>query len=1035
MNRINVLKFLHSKFKYGALSAVFIMVLSILGSTSALGQSTISGVVTDASSKPIQGVTVLVKNANTGAITDAEGKFSLSAKTTDVLEFSFLSFETQEILVGNQTVFTVQMKQNSEALEGVIAIGYGTQKKSHLTGSISKIENKTLDQIPIGRVDDALTGQITGVNIQMTNPSAGEAPTIKVRGQGSISFDASPLIVVDGIAVGSDPDYLSSLDMNDVASIEVLKDAASSSIYGSRGANGIIMITTKGGVEGPTQFSYNSYVGIKSVPHRDVLPSLSDWFAQTEGEAQIAARREYIEKFGEGTDWEKVMFDGGLITSHSVSASGGTKNTKFMTSLSYLNDQGVLLTDNFEKLNFRLNLDTRINDRVSFGVVLNPSTTEQRRFPIGVHDALRQNPWLPLYLTEDNIKYVNRTRENGAYANAKVGDYAMERMFDDFDLIANAPDPGNSGTDISSTSNQSALAKVLERDRRRFQTKIFTNAYLNINLTDNLFFKQNIGGDLRFSKDENWAGVQSSRNFAGGTEASRSTSDQVHAISESTLNFSKIINTNHELNAVGGFAFESWNRDYSSIDAAGYSNDLIKTIPAANVVGASTSKTSEALASFLSRVNYAYADKYLVSLSARWDGSSKFGPDNKYGFFPAASVGWNIAKEDFMNSVTMISDFKGRLSYGVSGSNSGIGEYDYIGLISPVGTALGGNTTNGYNATNISNSELGWEKLKEVNIGFDVALYKGKIGATADFYNRTSSELLLDLPVPAVTGFQTALVNKGIVENKGFELELFANPLKSKTTKWRTSVLLTHNKNTLVDFAGASGLISIVDDKRPAEWVAIEGNPISSFYGYVVSGEEIDPQYIKNPFYPIGGQTQDIYVRDLNGDGVIDTDDRTVLGSPYPDYIYSWNNTVSYAGFDLTLMFQGSQGAEVRNIASQYINNEFAGDQDYIATFPDADKVVQRIYTSDDIQDADYFALRNLNLGYTFKKASIGKIGLGGLRLYVGGQNLMYVMAKNYVGYNPEGIDQGADNPLTYGYQRGPAPIYRTISFGVNVKL
>ena len=437
----------------------------------------------------------------------------------------------------------------------------------------------------------------------------------------------------------------------------------------------------------------------------------------------------------------------------------------------------------------------------------------------------------------------------------------------------------------------------------------------------------------------------------------------------------------------------------------------------------------------MSRVNYAYADKYLVSLSARWDGSSKFGPDNKYGFFPAASVGWNIAKEDFMNSVTMISDFKGRLSYGVSGSNSGIGEYDYIGLISPVGTALGGNTTNGYNATNISNSELGWEKLKEVNIGFDVALYKGKIGATADFYNRTSSELLLDLPVPAVTGFQTALVNKGIVENKGFELELFANPLKSKTTKWRTSVLLTHNKNTLVDFAGASGLISIVDDKRPAEWVAIEGNPISSFYGYVVSGEEIDPQYIKNPFYPIGGQTQDIYVRDLNGDGVIDTDDRTVLGSPYPDYIYSWNNTVSYAGFDLTLMFQGSQGAEVRNIASQYINNEFAGDQDYIATFPDADKVVQRIYTSDDIQDADYFALRNLNLGYTFKKASIGKIGLGGLRLYVGGQNLMYVMAKNYVGYNPEGIDQGADNPLTYGYQRGPAPIYRTISFGVNVKL
>lgn len=1034
MNKINVLKFLHSKFKYGALSAVFIMVLSILGSTSALGQSTISGVVTDASSKPIQGVTVLVKNANTGAITDAEGKFSLSAKTTDVLEFSFLSFETQEILVGNQTVFTVQMKQNSEALEGVIAIGYGTQKKSHLTGSISKVENKTLDQIPIGRVDDALVGQITGVNIQMTNPAAGEAPVIKVRGQGSISFDAAPLIVVDGIAVGSDPDYLSSLDMNDVASIEVLKDAASSSIYGSRGANGIIMITTKAGKEGPTQFSYNSYVGIKSVKSRDYIGNLSDWMAETEDVEAVAARREYIQKFGEGTKWDEVMFDGGLITNHSLSASGGTKNTKFRTSLSYLNDQGVLLTDNYEKLNFRLNLDTKISERVSFGVVLNPSMTEQRRFPIGVHDALRQNPWLPLYITEENIQYVNRTRENGAYADTKVGDYAMERMFDDFDLIAGAPDPNNAGTDISSTSNQSALAKVLERDRRRYQTKIFSNAYLNINLTDNLFFKQSIGGDLRFSKDENWAGVESSRNGAGGTESSISTSDNVHAISESTLNFNKTFNTLHDLSAVGGFAFESWNRSYSAISAGGYSNDLIQTIPAANVLGASTSKAQEALVSFISRVNYAYADKYLLSLTARWDGSSKFGPDNKYGFFPAASFGWNVAKEDFMNSLTAVSDLKARVSYGISGSNSGIGEYDYIGLLSPVGTALGGETI-GYNPLNISNRELGWEKLKEVNLGFDLALYKGKMGVTADFYNRTSSDLLLDLPVPAVTGFQSALVNRGIVENKGFELEVFANPLKSKTIKWRTSALLTHNQNTLIDFAGSSGLISIVDDKRPAEWVALEGSPISSFYGYVVSGEQIAPEYLNNPFYPIGGQSQDIYVKDLNGDGVIDTDDRTELGSPYPDFIYSWNNTVSYAGFDLTVMFQGSQGAEVRNISSQYINNEFSSSQDYVTGFEDADLVVERIFTSDDIQDADYFALRNLNLGYTFKKEVMSKIGMRGLRVYVGGQNLIYRMAKNYEGYNPEGIDQGLGNPLTYGYQRGPAPIYRTVSLGLNVNL
>ena len=1034
MKKINLRNFKKRYSKAMVKSIVLGFFLMFGFSNTSYAQTTVTGTVTNDSNEPVQGVAVYVQNSNKGSVTNAKGLFSLSASSSDILVFKYLGYKDVEMIVGNQTTFNVKLSEDSEALDGVVAIGYGTQKKSHLTGSISKVENKTLDQIPIGRVDDALVGQITGVNIQMTNPAAGEAPSIKIRGQGSISFDASPLIVIDGIAVGSDPDYLSSIDMNDVASIEVLKDAASSSIYGSRGANGIIMITTKQGVEGPTQFSYNSYVGSKSVKSRDYIGNLDDWLAKTEGESGVAEKREYIQKFGEGTNWEEVMFDGGLITSHSLSARGGTKNTKFMTSLSYLNDQGVLLTDNYEKLNFRLNINTKVSDRVSFGVVLNPSRTEQRRFPIGVHDALRQNPWLPTYLTAENIQYVNRTRENGRWADAKVGDYAMERMFDDFDLTEGAPDPANAGTDISGTSNQSALAKVLERDRRKYQTKIFTNAFVNVNITDDLFFKQSIGGDIRFTKYEDYNGVLSSRNGAAGSSARLRNQENFHTISESTFNYSKTLNSKHDVDAVGGFAYESWNRTDAQITASGFTNDLIKTIPAANVLGAYTSQTQEALVSFLSRVNYAYADKYLLSLSARWDGSSKFGPDNKYGFFPAASIGWNIAKEDFMNNLKIVSAFKTRLSYGVSGSNSGIGEYDYIGLISPVGTAIGGES-NGYNPTNISNSELGWEKLKEVNFGFDIGLKKGKYGLSMDIYNRTSSDLLLDLPIPSVTGFGTALVNRGIVENKGFELEIFANPLNSKYITWRTSALLTHNENTLIDFAGASGLISTVDSKRPAEWIAEEGSPISSFYGYVVSGEEIAPEFIKNPFYPIGGQSQDIYVKDLNGDGVIDTDDRTVLGSPYPDFIYSWNNTVSYKGFDLTLMFQGSQGAEVRNISSQYIKNEFSGNQDYVAGFADADKVVQRIFTSDDIQDADYFALRNLNIGYTFNRAAMNKIGLGGLRVYAGGQNLFYKMADNYEGYNPEGIDQGLGNPLTYGYQRGPAPIYRTLSIGVNVKL
>ncbi|RMG88696.1 MAG: TonB-dependent receptor [Bacteroidetes bacterium] len=992
---------------------------------------TITGVVTAAADgEPLIGVTITIKGTTSGTVTDVDGSYSIEANEGDVLVFSYTGFQTQEIVVGTETTYNVALRPDVALLDEVVVIGYGRQKKSHVTGSVSKVKNDKLDQIPISRVDDALVGQVAGVNIQMNNPAAGEAPTIRVRGQGSISFDSNPLIVVDGIAVGTDADFLASLDMSDVESVEVLKDAASSAIYGSRGANGIIMITTKQGKEGPVRFSYDSYVGFKSVPKTDVLTTVDDWLAYTRANnnGELPDELKYVELIGQQTDWEEVMMDGGVIHSHALSARGGTKNTSFRASMSYLNDEGVLLTDNYQKLNFRLNLDTKVNKRVSFGIMMNPSHTEQRRFPIGIHDAIRQHPWLPLYLDENTIKFVNRLRENGRWADAQIGDYAMERMFDDFDLATQMP--ALSGVDISGTSNQSALAKVLERDRRKFQTKILANAYVNVNLTDDLFFKQTFGGDVRFTRNTRWAGVMASRNGAKDSESIRTTANQFHTVSESTLNFVKSMGS-HDVSFVGGFAYEEWNREYSSLEAAGFDNDFIRTIPAANLVGGETSKADEKLVSYLSRVTYAFDNKYLFSLSARWDGSSKFGPNNKFGFFPAVSAGWRVSEEKFLQSSDLFDDLKLRVSYGVSGSNAGIGEYDYIGLIAPVGTAIAGGL-NGFNATNISNLDLKWEKLVEFNPGLDVSIMDGRFSASFDYYNRESRDLLLNLPIPSVTGFSTALVNKGTVENKGFELELRSRNLSTPNFSWSTTALFTHNENTLVDFAGASGLISTVDSKRPAEWIALEGHPISSYYGYVVS-HEIDLQYIKNPFYPINAQSQDIYVKDLNGDGVIDTDDRTILGDPYPDLVWSVSNNFRWKNFDFSFMFQGSHGAEIRNISSQYIKQEFSSKQDYTSDFPDKDKVVQRIFTTDDIQDASYVALRNLNLGYTLPNDALDRIGIRDLRIYVGAQNLLYIMSDNYEGYNPEGVDQGLGNPLTWGYQRGPAPIYRTVSAGLNL--
>jgi len=1009
-----------------------ILPILLMLSGSVYGQERqIQGVVTSDEGEQLPGVNILVKGTTTGTVTDIEGKYKLTvSQEATTLVFSSIGFTSQEVSIEGRTVIDMVMMPDIKSLSEVVVIGYGTQKKSHLTGAVSKVKNDNLDQIPISRVDDALVGQISGVNIQMTNPEAGEAPTITVRGQGSISSAAPPLVVVDGIVVGND--YLGSIDMNDVESIELLKDAASASIYGSRGANGVLMITTKRGEEGPTRFSYNGYFGVKSVPKTNVLSTVDKWASYVEqNNGELTDKMQYIQRLGTTTDWEEVMMDGGTIQNHSISASGGSKKTQFRASLNYQDDEGVLLTDNYKKINFRINLSTSINDRVEFGAVLNPSYTAQRRFPIGLHDVIRQSPWLPLYLDENSIQYVNRERENGRWADAQIGDYAMERMFDNYDLSAGAPVPSG-GTSISTTSNQNPYAKVVEREYWKYYTKLFANSYLKINIVDGLDFRTSIGGDFRYRRNTYWDGIEASRNGASDSESRQDTGEEIHMVSENTLNFSKNIGK-HDISALAGFTYEHWKGVDSDIRAAGYNFDYIQTIPATNVTSAEMLQSEESLVSFLSRVNYAYADKYLLSVSMRSDGSSKFGPDSKYGFFPAFSAGWRVSEEAFMVNNTTISNLKLRFSYGVTGSNNGIGRYAHIGLVEPVGAVLGGGVVPGFNIGNISNSELQWERLIEFNPGLDLGLFDDRIYLSVDAYRRTSEDLLLLQQIPSVTGFREALVNLGVVENEGLEVEVTSRNIVRQGLSWTTSANLTHNRNTLVDFAGANGLISTVDAKRPAEWIALEGNPISSFYGYVTD-KEIDPQYIKDPYYPINSQSQDIYVKDLNGDGVIDPDDRTILGSPYPDIVWSVTNSFRFNQFDLSFMFQGSHGAEVRNIEGQYINNEFAGSQDFTSDFPNANLVQERIFTNDDIMDASYVALRNLNLGYTLPGKVNDAIGIQRARVYLGVQNLIYLMSDDYIGYNPEGINEGLESPLTYGYQRGAAPIYRTVSVGLNLE-
>ncbi|AUC74209.1 SusC/RagA family TonB-linked outer membrane protein [Olleya sp. Bg11-27] len=1019
-----------------AKSALFAMLFMCIAAFAQDGV-TINGTVVDAEyNMPLPNVNVVVVGTSNGASTDFDGQYQIQVKSGDVLQFSYIGYTAQTVVVGDQKIIDVSLSVDANTLEEVVVVGYGTRKKSHLTGAISKVVNEDLEDIAVARVDDALVGQVSGVNIQSTDGSAGSAPTITIRGAGSITGSSTPLIVVDGLVV--DSDYLGSLDMNDVKSFEVLKDAASTSIYGSRGANGIIMISTKDGKEGKTKFSYNTFTGFKQAKHSDAYTfSVAETAA-----AELAAtgtnsdRTKYKQLLGDNTNWQDIIFDGGNITSHSFAARGGSKKTKFSTALSYLHDEGVLLTDDYKKYSLKLKVDTQLNDKFSFGVNLTPSVTDRRRFDGSTHDILRQPSWLPVYLDEHSIQFVNRLRDGGVYADAQIGDYAQQRMFDNYDLATGTP-LASGGTSISNTSNTNPAAKILERDRTDNKFKIFGSVYGKYDISDALSFKLTGGGDIQYTKRRRWQGVQASRNGAAAAQLDLFNEKRVHGSLDGYFAYDKSLG-NHEISFVGGMATERWKYSNDAISGNGFTSDKLQTISAAtSIIDFSSEEYEDVLFSMFARANYAFNNKYLASVSFRRDGSSIFGANNKFGNFPAFSAGWIVSNESFLEESDFISTLKLRASYGFTGSNAldtnnnQVDFYPSYSLLDPSTAVVNGNITNAYNPINIANEDLQWERLVEFNPGIDFGFANNVITGSLDYYNRTSDQLLLNNPVSATTGFTSALVNLGKVKNSGIELELRSRNVSNENFSWNTTLIASKNENELVDFADSNGQIQNVDSKRAAEWVNLEGQPISSFYGWVVDSE-IPLEYLSDPYHPLGGQAQDVYVKDLNGDGIIDDDDKTILGNPYPDLVWSLSNDFKIYNFDFSFMFQGSHGAQVRNMADQYLFNHFNSAQDFISSTPNQEFIKEKIFTNSIVQDASYVALRTINIGYNLPRDVVEKLQVNKLRLYISGQNLMYFTADGYTGWNPESIDETSGT--TYGYQRGGSPINQTVSVGLNVE-
>ena len=1035
---------------------------------------------------PIPGVNIFIANTSNGVTTDFDGNFQLKVKNDDVLQISYLGFKTQNIIINGQKRLNIVLLEDAAELEQVVVVGYGEQSKAKITSSLTKVGGEDIKDFAVSRVESALQGKVAGLRIQTTASEAGGDPRITLRGPGSITGSSSPLIVVDGVVLGNEPDLLGTIDNNNIESISVLKDASSVAIYGSRGANGVILVTLKEGVSGKTSFTFNTYTGIKySLNNDNFNTNFADERARLislEGEVNAitnpvnAARingnyntafaeleaLEFIASLGDGEqNWQDEVFPGGVITNYSFSARGGTDLTKYTASIGFLEDEGIAIVDNFQRYNARIKISSKSkNKKWRFGADLRGTYTDQKRLPTRFTDALRQYGHIPLRLNADHLQYVtNFSREIGAptdagrqFENLGVGSFGFSRAFDHvFTQDPNNPrtilrDPTtglpiasqetSGGLTLSTTRNVHPLVHFLERSNDRVQFTFNSSAFLEYKIAKGLTFKQSASGLFRQSRNNRQDNVLGQENRQAESFRRETINERTQYVFESLLTY-KGSAGKHNFNPIAGFEYTENDYRRQEGEALGFTNDFNENISLADAGTIETFIGQEKLVSYFGRLNYDYDGKYLLSLSARTDGSTRFGSNRRFGFFPAASVGWNISNEKFLESSNFITFLKLRASYGISGSNSIDNDiFNELFRFEEAFASVGFDNNIGVKEITLPNPDLGWEQLIEFNPGIDITFGRRLLSISADYYTRTSEDLILFAPIPAVTGADAFLENIGEVKNEGVEITVDSRVISKENFSWNVSGQFSLNRNTVEDLGGNEQIISRIDqDTRPTEFIARVGQPITSFFGFVYD-REIPLEYVNNPFNRINNDFADVYVKDLNNDGIIDDEDRTELGSPYPDFTWGFNTDLTYKNFDFSFQLQGSHGAEVRLADLDQLLFASESNVNEIASFPDADLTVHRRFTSDHIQDASFVALRNATLGYNLPTSLIEKLKVENMRFYVTGENLLYFFAKGYDGFNPEAVGQTSDNAntaLTFGYQRGDGPIVRSVTLGINL--
>ncbi len=916
--------------------------------------------------------------------------------------------------------------------------------------------------------------KLPGVLIQNQSGEPGADPKIQVRAASSLSGDSNPLVVVDGYPISGS---LATVNPNDIESLEVLKDAASAAIYGSRGANGVILVTTKKGRSGKANFSYNAYTSTSSKYVKDIemLKTAPEWAAELQTSAYDLSEVDpgllnyRLDAYANAPDVVSVedwLFQNGTSMSHDFSASGGTDDVNYFASLGYLNTDGVVRGQGFERLNARLNIDAKLGEKFKTGLSFNGFTGHQEIVPHDMRDLLRAYSIHPIYHTQASIDFVQQLDANRqALFNATGGANIPGAFADPFDVgyrgngaitssiydlkpgdIAHEWHYGRSQNGIGGSGDSGPAAKF--ENARRYQRTYFGNisSYLQYEILEGLNLKTILGGDLRDTQNYYYQGtLADARERSNQSDLDIADLKVSTVLSETTLNYTKILGK-HDIAAVAGFEFQNtYLRGFSSVGTnvpIGLPVNYNQLDPA-DVVTTERDETRTRRSVF-GRVQYAFDDRYLFSASLRRDGDSRFGANNRFETFPALSLGWNVHNESFFGDGSGWSLLKLRFSTGSLGTTSFLGSYDALSLLGTSPTAFG----NGFLIPqNVANPDLTWQTNTETNYGIDLGFANNRIRLSADYYTSDIEDMLINQSVSEVLGTPSIVLNRGDVKSSGLELTLDASVIQKEDLRWSLSANLSTVDTEITSLGALDELPRTVyggPSGRGPEFRNYVGGEVGEMWGYAVHGE-VETIHIADPTRNIGFGSSMWYVVDQNGDGAIDYEgDYVKLGSATPDFYWGLSSNLNYKAFDLSFQFQGSQGAEVFNIDPIYWKSQFGdrtrasfdANDDGIADANGLHYVQTRNAHGSGIQDASYTALRNLTLGYTLNPDWISSVGMSSVRVYLAGTNLLYLMGDNYTSFNPEGVEitnTGYLGPTTYGYQEGASPIVRSFTLGLNV--